>query len=48
MWMPGQRAHLLANPGEVLVLGAGVDHEQIVVFAEAVDENVVDECALRA
>ncbi len=47
MWMPGQRADLLANPGVVLVLGAGVDDEQVVVVAEPVDEDVVDERALR-
>ena len=43
----GPAAHLLANPGEVLVLGAGVDHQQVVVRAEAVHEDVVDERALR-
>ena len=41
-----KRAHLLANPGVVLVLGAGVDHQQVVVVAEPVDQDVVDKCAL--
>ncbi len=41
----GPAADLLLDPGEVLVGGAGVDDEEIVVGAEAVDENVVDECA---
>ncbi len=44
----GPAADLLADPGIVLVLGAGVDDEQVVVVAEAVDEDVVDERALRA
>ena len=43
----GPRAHLLANPGEVLLRGARVDDQQIVVFAQAVHEDVVDEGALR-
>ena len=42
----GPAADLLLDPGVVLVGGAGVDDEQVVVVAEAVDENVVDECAL--
>ena len=46
--MPGQAADLLADPGEVFVGGAGVDDEEVVVVAEAVDEDVVDEGALRA
>ncbi len=46
MWIDGPRAHLLANPGIILVLGTGIDHQQVVVVAEAVHENVVDECAL--
>ena len=43
----GEGADLLANPLEVFVFGAGVDDEEVVVVAEAMDEDVVDECALR-
>jgi hypothetical protein len=39
----GPAAHLLPDPGEVLVGGARVDDEEIVVGAKAVDENVVDD-----
>ncbi len=38
-------ANLAVDPGEVLVLGARVDDEEIVVGAEAVHEDVVDEGA---
>ena len=41
----GPAANLAMNPGEVLILGARVDDEEIVVGAEAVDEDVVDEGA---
>ena len=37
---------LLANPGVVLVFCACVDHKKVVVFAQAVDEDVVDKRAL--
>ena len=40
-------ADLLADPGVILVLGAGVDDQEVVVFAEPVHEDVVDERALR-
>ena len=41
----GKAANLAVDPGEVFILGAGVDDQQIVVGAEAVDEDVVDEGA---
>ena len=48
MWIPGHAAHLLANPRVILVLGSGVHHQQIVVLAESVHEDVVNERALPA
>ena len=42
---PRPTANLAVDPGEVFILGARVDNEQIVVGAEAVHEDVVDEGA---
>ena len=42
----GEGSDLGANPLVVLLAGAGVDDQQIVVVAEFVDQDVVDECSL--
>ena len=47
MWMRWKLAHLLPNPRVVLVFGSGIHHQQVVVLAEPMHEDVVDECALR-
>ena len=44
--MPGQLPTCWRIQAIVLVLGAGVDDEEIVVGAEAMNEDVVDERAL--
>jgi hypothetical protein len=41
-------ADLPANPGVVFVFGAGVDYEEIVIGAETMDEDIVDEGSLRS
>ena len=41
----GARAHLFPNPRVVLVFRSCVDDEQVIIVAEAVDEDVIDECA---
>ena len=40
-------ARIVAHPVEILFARAGVDHEQVFVFAEAVDDHVVHERSLR-
>ena len=42
----GKAADLPANPCVIFVLGAGVDYEEIVVGAETMDEDIVDEGSL--
>ena len=39
-------AYVLAHPVDVLLAGAGVDDEQVVVVGELVDDDVVDEGAV--
>ena len=40
-------ASVFAHPVEILFARPGIDHQQIVVFAEAMDDDIVDKRALR-
>ena len=40
-------AGVVAHPVEILFAGAGVDHQQIFVFAEPVDDHVIHKSPLR-
>ncbi len=46
MWTPGMWPMLLADPGDVLLAGAGVDDDEVVVVGELVEDDVVDEGAV--
>ena len=40
-------AGVVAHPVEIFFAGAGVDHQQIFILAQACDNHVVHECSLR-
>ena len=38
---------MVAHPVEVLFAGSGIDHQQVFIFSQTVDDHVIHESALR-